>query len=437
MASSSFSFFSFLITFTFLLLANLSTVAYAVANQTRETPPPPPPPPPPDSQRTSSAFKPGMAVVVGILTTMFSLTFLLLLYIKHCNGGATDSTGATRTRYNYTSRAATFAGRKNSGIDRSIVESLPIFRFGSLRGQKEGLDCAICLAKFESSEVLRLLPKCKHAFHVECVDTWLDAHSTCPLCRHQVDPEDILLVEDNNAAAPVHPQSENEACSERYETRRVSGRHSWVGEKEGGFLEIIVENENETERRNAAPTSSFRRSLDSATCATTSKSNNNNNNKKWLMRPRKDGMLLMKTTTHQEAEKEKERRSTGAERRLEHRIIVSPTPKQCGYDYNGLLRGQLQRWSDVQPSDLLYLTSEMIISKHNNGSGAEIGGNLVINTRSMSEITGLSRFVRNGNGNGSNREEEQGVRGGRRREEGVVTRWLGWISRTQTQPAVR
>ncbi|MED6109303.1 hypothetical protein PIB30_032172 [Stylosanthes scabra] len=399
MASSSSS-SSFLIIFTFLLLANLNTVAYAAANETRETPPPPPTPPPPDSEKTSSAFKPGMAVVVGVLTTMFSLTFLLLLYIKHCNGGATDSTGTTGTGYHYTSRAATFAGRKNSGIDRSVVESLPIFRFGSLWGQKEGLDCAVCLAKFESSEVLRLLPKCKHAFHVECVDTWLDAHSTCPLCRHRVDPEDILLV-DNNAAAPVHSQSESEPCSERYETRRVSGRHSSVGEKEGGFLEIIIENENETQRRNAAPASSFRRSLDSATCETTSRSNNNNNNnnKKWLMRSRKDGMLLVKTTTHQEVEKE--RRSTGAERRLEHRIIVSPTPKQCGYGYNGLLRGQLQRWSDVQPS--------------------------------VSELTGLSRFVRNGNGgDGGNREEEGGGR-----EEGMVTRWLGWISRTQTQPAVR
>ena len=257
----------------------------------------------------------------------------------------------------------------------------------------------------------------------------------------------------------MHQNDENE-CSERrsfvLETRRVSGRHSSVGEKEGGFLEIILENERE--RRNA---SSFRRSLDSATCATTSRSRNKKEwgvmSVGWLVRPRKDGMLLVMQEA--EREREKERRSTSAERRLEHRIIVSPTTgKQCG-NVNGNGGGfqrLYQRWSDVQPSDLLYLTSEMIISStrggrnnnnnnnnnnHNHNSNfdndGELGDSWVINTRSVSEITGLSRFVRNGIRR--NREgEQQGEREREReREEGVVSRWLAWISRTQTQPAVR
>ncbi|KNA04688.1 hypothetical protein SOVF_197360 [Spinacia oleracea] len=35
-------------------------------------------------------------------------------------------------------------------------------------------------------EKARLLPKCNHGFHVECIDMWFQSHSTCPLCRDSV-----------------------------------------------------------------------------------------------------------------------------------------------------------------------------------------------------------------------------------------------------------
>ena len=51
--------------------------------------------------------------------------------------------------------------------------------------------CAICLEEFDDGHLLRLLPNCKHAFHKNCVDSWLEGTfseedsitSFCPTCR--------------------------------------------------------------------------------------------------------------------------------------------------------------------------------------------------------------------------------------------------------------
>lgn len=78
-----------------------------------------------------------------------------------------------------------------SGIDKTVIDSIPFFRFSSLRGSRRGLECVVCLSQFEDIEILRLLPKCKHAFHIGCIDAWLEKHSSCPLCRVKINPEDI------------------------------------------------------------------------------------------------------------------------------------------------------------------------------------------------------------------------------------------------------
>jgi hypothetical protein len=46
----------------------------------------------------------------------------------------------------------------------------------------ENVVCSICLLNFCEGEMVRDLP-CKHTFHQLCVDDWLAAETTCPLCR--------------------------------------------------------------------------------------------------------------------------------------------------------------------------------------------------------------------------------------------------------------
>lgn len=55
--------------------------------------------------------------------------------------------------------------------------------------------CAICIDEFETGERLTLLPRCKHAFHRECIHAWLiERQGCCPLCK-----TDVLEPDPNNS----------------------------------------------------------------------------------------------------------------------------------------------------------------------------------------------------------------------------------------------
>lgn len=43
--------------------------------------------------------------------------------------------------------------------------------------------CTVCIAEYQPEDTLRILPFCGHSFHANCIDIWLQQHSTCPVCR--------------------------------------------------------------------------------------------------------------------------------------------------------------------------------------------------------------------------------------------------------------
>ncbi|EPS74383.1 hypothetical protein M569_00375, partial [Genlisea aurea] len=106
----------------------------------------------------TSPFQSGMAIAaLLILVALFFLGFFSV-YIRRLSPSGDIS---------------------KTGIDKSAVESLPTVPFG---GGTTG-DCSICLSEFQEGEKVKLIPYCGHVFHPICIDTWLSAHVTCPLCR--------------------------------------------------------------------------------------------------------------------------------------------------------------------------------------------------------------------------------------------------------------
>lgn len=58
--------------------------------------------------------------------------------------------------------------------------------------------CSICIDEFEDGETIRVLPKCKHGFHFDCIKPWLtERQSCCPLCKTNVLTPDGVDHENN------------------------------------------------------------------------------------------------------------------------------------------------------------------------------------------------------------------------------------------------
>ncbi|KAK6941482.1 Zinc finger, RING-type [Dillenia turbinata] len=246
-----------------------------------------------NTQNIVTAFQPSLAVVIGILAVMFALTLILLMYAKFCNRAAVVEGDMENQLVLTRSRS------QLSGINKTVIESLPFFRFSTLKGWREGLECAVCLSKFEDIEILRLLPKCKHAFHIACVDQWLEKHSSCPLCRHIVSVDDLSLLTYSNSMRFLWNQRDQT-------------------EESNSNLEFFVQREED--RPNSSRFSigsSFRK---------TKKCEDKDDEKLLIQGEGKDLKLLHK---------------------LKHKVIVSDIVLK-------------NRWSNVSSSDLMFLNSEML-----------------------------------------------------------------------------
>ncbi|GAV66584.1 zf-RING_2 domain-containing protein [Cephalotus follicularis] len=99
--------------------------------------------------------------------------------------------------HSFTFDTTTVSSSPSKGLEAAIVASIPLFVY-RVEEHNPGLECVVCLSPFDENDVGRNLPKCGHAFHVECIDMWLHSHSNCPICRAPVVVGDCKLVNDVN-----------------------------------------------------------------------------------------------------------------------------------------------------------------------------------------------------------------------------------------------
>ncbi|KAJ0097779.1 hypothetical protein Patl1_28272 [Pistacia atlantica] len=145
-----------------------------------------PPPPPNSNLGIYSNFDPSMAIIILILVSSFIFITLFSIYVRHCS----------ETMISVPPPADD--GSVKGGLDPAVIRTFPTF---------------MCLSEFEDDETLRLIPKCDHVFHPDCIDLWLGSHVTCPVCRANLtieQKEPARLTNANNDLNSNQNQNQNE-----------------------------------------------------------------------------------------------------------------------------------------------------------------------------------------------------------------------------------
>ncbi|XWS32790.1 hypothetical protein CRYUN_Cryun22dG0019900 [Craigia yunnanensis] len=144
----------------------------------------------PSPSSSGTRISPAVLFIIVILAVLFFISGLLHLLVRFLTKHPSSSTSSQSNRYPEMPTSDALQRQLQQlfhlhdfGLDQAFIDALPVFQYREIVGLKEHFDCAVCLCEFSEKDKLRLLPMCSHAFHLNCIDTWLLSNSTCPLCR--------------------------------------------------------------------------------------------------------------------------------------------------------------------------------------------------------------------------------------------------------------
>ncbi|XP_054810197.1 E3 ubiquitin-protein ligase Os04g0590900-like [Prosopis cineraria] len=232
------------------------------------------PPPPPfelPEDNSSPNFSPLVIAVIGILASALLLVSYYTIISRYCGNPEFsdrqnhDPSNGELGHFHDPSLHEPWHASPN-GLDEALIKTITVCKYKKEDGLVSVADCSVCLTEFKDDDSIRLLPKCSHAFHIPCIDTWLKSHSSCPLCRASIFafnasalPVSDSVMEnstsqenqpgnENNEVVGLAVEEENEETLQRSTAPKptlralsdlgnLQGRHSVIEIKDEGYIE--------------------------------------------------------------------------------------------------------------------------------------------------------------------------------------------------------
>ncbi|KAI3449172.1 hypothetical protein Pfo_005837 [Paulownia fortunei] len=141
-----------------------------------------------------------LCISVGLLA-MVAIIYLLLIFLLSCFSRPICSPDDD-DHDNQTSPGMTQSAKAwECDQDFEAANHIPVTIYGALPAESSPSSsssssnreiCSICLAEFVCGEAVKILPRCKHMFHKDCINLWMPLHSLqCPVCREQAIEQDV------------------------------------------------------------------------------------------------------------------------------------------------------------------------------------------------------------------------------------------------------
>lgn len=179
-------------------------------------------PPPPVSD---DGFPMLAIAILGITATAFLLISYYIFLTKCCfRWQLIDPLRrfSHRARVNEDPSTSYSPSWQSRGLNDLVIREIPTLQY-NMHDHAESSNlskCVVCLNKFQHHDMLRLLPKCNHAFHLDCIDVWLMTNSNCPLCRSAISGRNRYRL-DSIVAPNSSPQDPHVTDEEFHGTERV------------------------------------------------------------------------------------------------------------------------------------------------------------------------------------------------------------------------